>query len=73
MSNLDIFNVYDRTIAILREIAEREGVLNKFDNVLKVENCFPESLFYQLIGNPEHVFINSLVLEFDEKPLKIDK
>ncbi|MGE7128952.1 CHAT domain-containing protein [Lysinibacillus xylanilyticus] len=67
---LDIFNVYDRTIAILREIAEREGVLNKFDKVLKVDNCYPESLFYQLIGYPEHVFINSLVLEFDEKLLK---
>lgn len=56
-------DVYEETINILRDIATRDGVLHKYDKSLRVDNYFPESLFYQFIGYPEHILINPIALE----------
>ncbi len=40
----------------------------KFDDVLSDKKYFPESYFYQMIGYPENVFLNSSYLsEYVEK------
>lgn len=52
-------HVYSDSLKVMREIAERDGVLSKFSNALRDDNCYPESIFYQFIGYPELIFIDS--------------
>lgn len=58
INKLRYTHVYTDTIKVLREIAEKDGVLNKLDNALSNDCNFPESVFYQLIGSPENVLLN---------------
>ena len=49
--------IYSETISIIKEMLAEEGLSGKYDSLLKVENCFPESFFYQMIGYPENVHL----------------
>ncbi len=61
-------HTYEDTIKILHEIADRDGIGKHFDSVIKSNGYFPESLFYQLIGNPENIFIrNDVMKEYHNK------
>ena len=37
--------IYSDTISILKEMLKEEGLDKKYDSILKVDNCFPESFF----------------------------
>lgn len=52
-------HIYSDTIAILKEMLAEEGMEGKFDNILSQNDFFPESFFYQFLGNPENVFLYS--------------
>ena len=56
-------HTYEDTINILREIAYEDGIGDYFDSYIKSQGYFPESVFYQLIGAPENVFIRNDVIE----------
>ncbi|PAD82760.1 hypothetical protein CHH57_13160 [Niallia circulans] len=62
---LKFADVYSDSINILKNIAERDGVLNKLNNSLREDNYFPESLFYQLLGYPEHIILNTKAVDLD--------
>ena len=49
--------IYSETICIIKEMLAEEGLSGKYNSLLKVENCFPESFFYQMIGYPENVHL----------------
>ena len=49
-------SMYKDTIKILKEMLHDEGMDGKFDDILSMDNYFPESFFYQWIGFPENVF-----------------
>lgn len=49
-------NIYSDTIDILKELA-RENSLVLDDMILDVEACFPESIFYQIIGDADSIFL----------------
>lgn len=49
-------HIYSDTIAILKELLEDEGMAGKFDNIIRQNDYFPESFFYQLLGCPENIF-----------------
>ncbi|RRN68030.1 hypothetical protein EI200_20980 [Peribacillus simplex] len=51
-------HVYSDTITVLKEIAERDEVLDKLSNAMRMDNYFPESIFYQLIGSPEIILFS---------------
>ena len=50
-------NIYNETVEILREMAIEDGLGAYFDAVIKSQGFFPESLFYQMIGFPENIFL----------------
>lgn len=50
-------NIYNDTIKILREMLSEDGMGEYFDSVLKTQSFFPESLFYQVLGAPENIFL----------------
>lgn len=54
---LDLANIYSDTLSILRELAKNDGILGKLDAVINSKGYFPESVFYQLIGEAENVFL----------------
>lgn len=56
-------HAYEDTINILREIACKDGIGDYFDSYIKSQGYFPESVFYQLIGAPENVFVRNDVFE----------
>lgn len=56
-------HVYEDTKQILYELACRDGIGDYFDSVMKSRGYFPESIFYQFIGQPENVFIRNRVFE----------
>ncbi|MCU6603925.1 CHAT domain-containing protein [Peribacillus frigoritolerans] len=58
IGRLQYTNVYSDTITILKEIAERDKVLDKLNNAMKMDNYFPESVFYQFIGSPEVIMFS---------------
>jgi hypothetical protein len=56
-------HVYEDTINILKEMLARDGLEKHFDAIVRSNDFFPESLFYQLIGFPENVFLYNEVIE----------
>lgn len=50
-------HIYSDTIKIVKEMLADEGMEGKFGDILDMNNFFPESFFYQLIGNPENIFL----------------
>lgn len=58
IGRLQYTHVYSNTVTVLREIAERDGVLDKLSNALRIDNYFPESVFYQFIGSPEIILFS---------------
>jgi len=56
-------HVYEDTEKILRELAYRDDIGTYFDSVMKSQGYFPESIFYQFIGQPENVFIRNNAFE----------
>lgn len=61
-------HIYEDTVKVLHEIAEKDGKGDYFDSIIKSKGYFPESLFYQLIGNPENVFIrNDIMKKYHEE------
>ncbi len=56
-------HIYSDTITILKEMLEEEGMKGKFDNILSQNDFFPESIFYQLLGSPENVFLYSEIFD----------
>lgn len=56
-------HAYEDTENILREIAYRDGIGEYYDSFIKSNGYFPESVFYQLIGMPENIFIRNSVME----------
>lgn len=61
-------DIYEDTIKVLHEIAEKDGKGEYFNSIIKSKGYFPESLFYQIIGSPENVFIrNDTMREYHEK------
>mgnify|MGYP002624357561 CR=1 FL=1 len=52
-------HAYEDTKALLRKLAYRDGIGSYFDSVIRDDNYFPESVFYQLIGFPENVFVKN--------------
>ena len=49
--------IYSDTITILKEMLKEDGLCNNFESILKVEQCFPESFFYQMVGYPQNVLL----------------
>lgn len=56
-------NVYDSTIALIKEMLHEEGMDGKFGDVLTDKRYFPESYFYQMVGYPENIFLFSKYLD----------
>ncbi|MDE7433060.1 MAG: hypothetical protein K2N34_14260, partial [Lachnospiraceae bacterium] len=56
-SRLHQHNIYDDTIKILREMLSEDGMGEYFDAVLNTQSFFPESLFYQVLGAPENIYL----------------
>lgn len=57
-------HIYSDTITIIKEMLLEEGMQGKFDNILSQNDYFPESIFYQLLGSPENIFLYNEI--FDE-------
>ena len=61
-------HIYSDTITIIKEMLLEEGMQGKFDNILSQNDYFPESIFYQLLGSPENIFLyNEIFDEYIEK------
>lgn len=56
-------NAYGETINIIKEMLKEEGMDGKYSNILDNYNYFPESFFYQFIGNPENIFLHNNIFE----------
>ena len=52
-------HVYEDTKKLLRKLAVRDGMEKYFDAIIRDDNYFPESVFYQLIGFPENIFVKN--------------
>lgn len=57
VGRLRVTHIYSDTIKIVKEMLLEEGMAGKFGDILDVNNYLPESFFYQLIGNPENIFL----------------
>ena len=57
-------HAYSDTIQIIKEMLADEGMQGRFADILDQNNYFPESFFYQFLGNPENVFLYNEI--FDE-------
>ena len=64
---LSYTNIYDDTITVLRDIADRDGLLNLLDNSISSQGYFPESVFYQFVGRPENIIVNEPILKKGNK------
>ncbi|QUL55201.1 hypothetical protein KDC22_00985 [Paenibacillus tritici] len=56
-------HIYEDTMQVLREMLREEKLITYFEEIKHSDNFFPESLFYQLIGYPENIFIRNEVFE----------
>lgn len=56
-------NIYQDTIDVLKEMLKEDGMERKYDPILKPENIFPESFFYQMLGKPETILLSKKALE----------
>lgn len=56
-------HIYHDTITILKEMLEEEGMTGKFDNIVSQNDYFPESFFYQFLGNPENIFLYNEIFD----------
>ncbi|MNP53307.1 hypothetical protein D3C76_1477730 [compost metagenome] len=56
-------HIYEDTLQVLSEMLQGEKLKTYFEEIRRSDNYFPESLFYQLIGYPENIFINNEVFE----------
>jgi len=56
-------HAYEDTENILGEIAVRDGLGEYYNSFIKSNGYFPESIFYQLIGMPENIFIRNSAME----------
>jgi hypothetical protein len=56
-------NIYDDTIKILQEMTTEDGLGEYFDSIINSQGYFPESLFYQMIGSPENIFLYNSVYD----------
>lgn len=63
VGRLRLSHVYSDTITIIKEMLNEEGFNGKFGDILDMNNFFPESFFYQFIGNPENVFLYNEIFE----------
>ncbi len=63
VNRLRLTHVYEDTEAILREMAHRDGIGAYYDSYINTNGYFPESVFYQLVGMPENIFIRNSVME----------
>lgn len=52
-------HTYEDTKKLLRKLAVIDGMEKYFDAVIRDDNYFPESVFYQLIGSPENIFVRN--------------
>lgn len=60
--------IYADTISVIKEMLHEEGLDGKFDDILSLDNYFPESFFYQWIGFPENIFLyNDVFTKWTEK------
>ncbi|HCW54753.1 MAG TPA: hypothetical protein DG753_13690 [Clostridium sp.] len=50
-------NIYEDTTKVLREMLMEDRMDEYFDSLLSSTGYYPESIFYQLIGYPENVFL----------------
>ena len=50
-------SMYDDTIKVLHEMLAEDGLGDFFDSIIKSQGFFPESLFYQMVGSPEKIYI----------------
>ncbi|MGN1224068.1 MAG: hypothetical protein ACI4TG_03045 [Ruminococcus sp.] len=70
VGRLNNTNAYSETITIIKEMLKEEGLDGKYSNILDNYNYFPESFFYQFIGNPENIFLyNNIFKEAIEQGL----
>ena len=56
-------HAYKDTEQLLREMAYEDNMGGYFDAVISSGGYFPESVFYQLIGAPENVFLRNATFE----------
>ena len=63
IGRLRITHVYKDTEQLLREMAYKDHIGHQFDAVINSSSYFPESVFYQLIGTPENVFLRNATFE----------
>ncbi|KWX74883.1 hypothetical protein AML91_14340 [Paenibacillus jilunlii] len=63
VGKLRVSHVYEDTMNVLSEMMKGEKLEAHLENIKHTDNFFPESLFYQLIGHPENVFITNKVFE----------
>lgn len=70
VQRLRLSHVYSDTIAIIKEMLNEEGLNGKFGDILDMKNFFPESFFYQFIGNPENIFLYNEIFEEAYRRLK---
>lgn len=57
VGRLSNINAYNETISIIKEMLKEEGLDGKYSNIFDNYDYFPESFFYQFIGNPENIFL----------------
>lgn len=56
-------HIYEDSEKALYKLAERDGIGPYFDATISSHSYFPESIFYQFIGQPENVFIRNSIME----------
>lgn len=56
-------HVYEDTIVLLKELAKKDNLDKAIDDFINTYSYFPESIFYQMIGYPENVFLYNPVFE----------
>ncbi len=62
-NSIRAIHVYEDTIAILREMAQKDDKQDLFDSVINSTGVFPESIFYQMIGYPEQILLQNEAFE----------
>jgi len=68
VDRLRLTHIYSDTIAIIKEMLAEEEMQGRFDNILTQNDYFPESVFYQMIGSPENIFLhNEIFNEYIQK------
>lgn len=60
-------HIYEDTMKILGEMLAKDGLERYLEPIVKSKDFFAESLFYQLIGFPENIFLHNNVFEEAER------